>query len=373
MTEVPDILNKINKVKEEEVRVLLSTLSNDPTHPIHDILKRKLPIASHPRVFERSLMAASAVPSSHLTQGSLGVIAEIKRKSPSVGSIDAINDPVALAREYELSGACCVSCLTDKQFFGGNIYDLNNISKSINIPVLRKDFIIHPVQIAEAIHNGATGVLLIVASLGHRVNQLLNACNDMGICALVEVHDEEEARVAVKYHARIVGVNNRNLNTFVVDMSTSERLSTILLPSIDYSSAASQVLGHNCCVRVAESGIHTHDDCIRMRKAGYNAVLVGEALVRASDKRTLMQSFTGSLHNDTDTHTHTHTHTHKPILKICGVSNDETAAVVGGCADVIGLVFHPKSPRFVGGVTEAKKIISGVHTHTHTHRERERD
>jgi indole-3-glycerol phosphate synthase len=210
----------------------------------------------------RSLSAALEAPG-------LAVIAEIKRRSPSAGDIRADLDPVHQAISYAKGGAAAISVLTEPDFFGGSLLDLENVRRAVVVPVLRKDFVIEPVQVWEARASGADAVLLIVAVLGRDgLDELLAACALAGIEALVEVHTEGEALVARTAGARLVGVNNRDLTTFRTDLAVAERVRPLL---------------GNDVTSVAESGISRPADAARMAAAGYDAVLVGEALIRAGD------------------------------------------------------------------------------------------
>eukprot|EP00918_Siedleckia_nematoides_P076842 GHVU01167952.1.p1 GENE.GHVU01167952.1~~GHVU01167952.1.p1 ORF type:complete len:299 (+),score=38.76 GHVU01167952.1:477-1373(+) len=210
-----------------------------------------------------------------LRKPGLSVIAEIKRKSPSAGEIAAIADPKALARAYMQGGASCISCLTDETFFGGSLEDLKEISRSASIPILRKDFIVDPIQIAEGALAGASAVLLMVSVLGERTGEFVTFCDKVGMGALVEVHDPEEMEVALATTAPVIGVNARNLKTFEVDLATVERL----LPSVPEER-----------IPVAESGLRNQDDIRRVGGAGAKAVLIGEALVRAPNVSEFIQS-----------------------------------------------------------------------------------
>ncbi len=206
------------------------------------------------------------------------IIAEVKRASPSAGAIDASLDAPAQARRYEAAGAACVSVLTDGPGFGGSLEDLAAVRDAVSIPILRKDFIIDHYQLSEARAAGADAALLIVAALpGDLLRRLEDDCAALGLAALVEVHDAPELEAALAAGARIVGVNNRNLHTFRVDLAISERL----LPMLP-----SGVKG------VAESGVRTQDDARRLRLAGAANLLVGEALVRARDPGQLIREMT---------------------------------------------------------------------------------
>jgi indole-3-glycerol phosphate synthase len=210
----------------------------------------------------------------HLKGNKLSVIAEIKRASPSRGDLAPIADPVLLARQYRAGGAAMLSVLTDEAF-SGSLNDLHTVSQALpGCPILRKDFIVDLRQLQESKRYGATAVLLIVAVLGEETALFLKEAESLGLDVLVEVHDEEELQIALNAGARMIGVNNRNLSTFEVDLAIAERLAP-LIPS------------H--LIKVAESGIHTPEDAQRMRRAGYDAILVGEALVRSENPKHLIE------------------------------------------------------------------------------------
>ena len=199
----------------------------------------------------------------------LRVIAEHKRASPSKGPIRPDSDPAEVARAYEGAGASAMSVLTDGPGFGGRGEDLEAARAAVTLPLLCKDFIVSPAQVLLARRWGADIVLLIVAGLTpHELHQLLQMVERLGMTALIEVHDAHELKVAADAGARLIGVNNRNLHTFTVDLKTSEDLAPRFPADI---------------VRVSESGIRSADDLARVKAAGYDAVLVGEHLMRASD------------------------------------------------------------------------------------------
>ncbi len=205
----------------------------------------------------------------------IALIAEVKKASPSAGVICPDFDPVRIAKEYEAAGATCLSVLTDEQFFQGSLDYLRKIRAAVKLPLLRKDFIIDERQILESIEWGADAILLIVAILTDEQLATFHALAvDAGLAVLVEVHDEEELERALKIVPEMIGVNNRDLKTFKVDLATTERLSTRML----ISPAATKTL-----MLVAESGIHTRADVERVRKADASAVLVGESLMKQGD------------------------------------------------------------------------------------------
>ncbi|GHS86886.1 indole-3-glycerol phosphate synthase TrpC [Cellulomonas hominis] len=193
------------------------------------------------------------------------VIAEVKRSSPSKGALATIGDPASLAVEYEKGGAAIISVLTERRRFKGTLADLDSVRAAVDIPVLRKDFVVTPYQVWEARAHGADLVLLIVAALEQTVlTSLVERVHSLGMTALVEVHDAEEAARAADAGARVIGVNARNLKTLEVDRGTFARVA----PSIPAG-----------IVRIAESGVRGPHDVMDYARAGADAVLVGEALV----------------------------------------------------------------------------------------------
>lgn len=214
-----------------------------------------------------------------LRQPGLGVIAEVKRRSPSAGDLVAGADAGRTARRYADAGAAAISVLTEPDFFGGALEDLSQVRDAQTAPALRKDFIVDPYQIVEARAAGADAVLLIVAALGPALADFLGCATETGLDVLVEVHDEAELRIAVDAKAPIIGVNNRNLTDLAVDLSVSEHLLPLIPPTT---------------VRVAESGVFTARDAGRMAAAGADAVLVGTALMTAADPGMLIEAFAGA-------------------------------------------------------------------------------
>ena len=201
--------------------------------------------------------------------GDIGLIAEVKKASPSKGVICPDFDPVRIAREYEAAGASCLSVLTDEKFFQGSLDYLRAIRQAVKLPLLRKDFIIDERQILEAIEWGADAILLIVAILDDaRLKRFHDLAAEAGLAVLVEVHDEEEMDRALAIGAPLIGVNNRNLKDFVVDLAVTERL------------AAKVSKEH---LLVAESGIFTRADVDRLKACGSRAILVGESLMRSGN------------------------------------------------------------------------------------------
>lgn len=207
--------------------------------------------------------------------GAVALIAEVKKASPSAGVICKDFDPVRIAQAYEAAGASCLSVLTDEKFFQGSLDYLRQIRAAVKLPLLRKDFIIDERQILEAVEWGADAILLIVAILDDaRLQRFHTLATEAGLAALVEVHDEAELDRALAAGAGLIGVNNRDLKTFKVDLATTERLAAKL-----YASPATR----HPPLLVAESGIHTRADVVRLEKCGAGAILVGESLMRGSD------------------------------------------------------------------------------------------
>jgi len=207
-----------------------------------------------------------------LSRDEVAVIAEVKRSSPSKGELAEISDPAALATEYEAGGAAVISVLTEQRRFGGSLDDLDAVRAKVDIPILRKDFIVTPYQVWEARAHGADLVLLIVAALEQNaLESLVERIHSLGMCALVEVHDAEEVKRAADAGAKVIGVNARNLKTLEVDRDTFARVAPIIPDGV---------------VKVAESGIRDSHDVVEYARLGADAVLVGEALVRDRDPRT---------------------------------------------------------------------------------------
>ncbi len=197
----------------------------------------------------------------------VGVIAEVKRRSPAAGDIRTDLDPVELALGYEAGGASAISVLTDARWFGGSMDDLTAVAAAATIPVLRKDFLVDPVQLHEARAGGADLALLIARVLDvARLRDLGALARDLGMTALVEVHDERDVEKAIEAGARLIGINNRDLSVFRTDLAVTERLAAYVPRDVPL---------------VSESGIGSGRDVARVAAAGVDAVLVGEALVRS--------------------------------------------------------------------------------------------
>lgn len=216
---------------------------------------------------------------SHLQQRR-GVIAEIKRASPSKGDISTDVDVVAQAKKYEAAGAAAISVLTDERYFKGSIEDLRKVAKVVSIPVLCKDFIVSEIQIDRAQNAGATIILLIVAALEkEELHRLFDYANSCGLEVLVEVHDENELASALELDAQLIGVNNRNLKTFDVSLERTVELAQ------QFPTDGNRVL-------ISESGLQTKQDAAFVFDRGASGVLVGEALMRAADPGQWIQEAT---------------------------------------------------------------------------------
>lgn len=260
-----DILDRIVETKEKEVRALAERSAE---------VWARARSASPPRDFEGALRG----------RGTVSLMAEVKRRSPGAGEIRPDLDPVELAAGYEAAGASAVSVLTDREYFGGSLADLRAVRERIEIPVLRKDFTLVPDQVAEARAAGADAVLLIVRILDEaRLRELAQAARELGLAALVEVHDGPELERAVAAGARIIGINNRDLSTFTTDLDTTIELLDDVPEGL---------------VVVSESGIRTAADVERLGEHGVHAVLVGESLLRASDPTEVAARLAGRPRRD---------------------------------------------------------------------------
>ncbi len=253
--QTPEILKKILDHKKQEVAEKQQRV---PFAQMQEWSKE----ADAKRPFEMMLRGA-------VSASKPGVIAEIKRASPSQGIIREDFDPMAIARSYQFGGATCISVLTDNEFFKGGGPILELVRKACSLPALRKDFIIEEYQVYESCVLGADCMLLIVAALDdNKLHALYGLAKENNLDVLVEVHDEEELTRALSLQPTMLGINNRNLNSFEVDLNTTIRLKENI-PSD--------------CLIVTESGIHSIDDVETMQSSGVNCFLVGEAFMRAPD------------------------------------------------------------------------------------------
>lgn len=220
-----------------------------------------------------------------LRSKSPAIIAEIKKASPSKGLLQANFHPAFIAGAYEEGGAACLSVLTDQQFFQGSLHDLQAARAAVTLPVLRKDFTIDRLQIFEAAAYSADAILLIAAILDvAELTAFRELASSLSMAALVEVHNDEELAKAVDSGADIIGVNNRNLDTFEVTLDTSLRLAERIPQNV---------------IRVSESGIFKHADIVRLQDAGYQAFLVGESLMKSANPTAALKSLLGHT-DDTD-------------------------------------------------------------------------
>lgn len=216
-----------------------------------------------------------------LKKPGVSFICECKKASPSKGLIASNFPYLEIAKEYEAAGADCISVLTEPKWFLGNDEYLKEIAEAVSIPCLRKDFTVDEYQIYQAKVLGASAVLLICSVLTeNQMKDYIRICDELGLSALVEVHDEQEVQTALNTGARIIGVNNRNLKDFSVDTDNSRRLRELIPPNVLF---------------VSESGVRTAEDVETLRKIGADAVLIGETLMRASDKRAKLAELRGAV------------------------------------------------------------------------------
>lgn len=256
------ILDEIAKYAEERVKKAQEIV------PAESLKKQAYDMPKGDFAFEKALRKPG-----------LSFICECKKASPSKGIIAQDFPYLEIAKEYEQAGADCISVLTEPKWFMGSNEYLKEIAENVSIPILRKDFTVDEYMIYEAKVLGASAVLLIVSILSEdKIRKYLSICDDLGLSALVEIHDENEAKTAINSGARIIGVNNRNLKDFSVDNSLAARLRRDVPEDI---------------VFVSESGIKTADDIKTVRESNADAVLVGETLMRAADKKEALRSLRG--------------------------------------------------------------------------------
>lgn len=242
-----------------------------------DLTARRLPLSQ----LQEQLSIAPTVIDAHprLISAEMSVIAEVKRSSPSKGALAPIGDPRALAAQYQEAGAAVVSVLTEKRRFGGSLEDLISVRSEIEIPILRKDFMVDEYQFLEARAAGADVVLLIVAALSkNQLKDYYDLATELGMAVLVETHTHQEIEDAMAIEPRIIGVNARNLKTLEIDLGAFSELLPEIPPTI---------------IRVAESGISARSEVEIAQAAGANAILVGETLVKAGDPKRAIDQLLG--------------------------------------------------------------------------------
>lgn len=216
-----------------------------------------------------------------LKKNDISFICECKKASPSKGIIDPNFPYLQIAKEYEAANADCISILTEPKWFLGSNEYLYKIANTVSIPCLRKDFTIDEYMIYEAKVLKASAILLICSILKEKqIKEYLNICNTLGLSALVEAHSEDEIKIALNAGARIIGVNNRNLKDFSVDINNSHKLRKLIPPEILF---------------VSESGITSNEDVTKLREIGVDAILIGETLMKASDKKTTLANLRGTI------------------------------------------------------------------------------
>lgn len=258
------ILDEIAQVTRKRVESDIENVSRDEMKKRAEAFKSKLPEFA----FENALK-----------EEGVNFICEVKKASPSKGIIAEVFPYADIAKEYEAAGAACISCLTEPEYFKGSDRYLSEIKDIVNIPVLRKDFTVDEYMIYQAKTLNADCVLLICSLLNQEtLTKYIKICDSLGMSALVEAHDEKEIEMAINAGARIIGVNNRDLKTFTVDVHNSERLRKLVPSEILF---------------VAESGIKTAADIQVLREAGVNGVLIGETLMRSDNKKQMLDTLKG--------------------------------------------------------------------------------
>ena len=244
-----------------------------------DLAARRLPMGQLQEALETAPAVRDCLP--NLISDETSVIAEVKRSSPSKGSLAPITDPAGLAAQYEEAGAHVVSVLTEQRRFGGSLADLDAVRKAIDLPILRKDFMVDEYQFYEARAHGADVVLLIVAALSkNQLEDYFHLSTELGMRSLIEVHTNDELERALEISPEIIGVNSRNLKTLEVDA----RAFAELIPQIPSTIA-----------RVAESGISTREEVVFAQECGATSILVGEALVRSGSPSVAINQLLGRL------------------------------------------------------------------------------
>ena len=266
MSQMPDVLKKIVDYKTGELALVKGAA------PLGEMMARIAELEDQPRGFEAAIVNACG-------SGWTPIIAEVKKGSPSKGVIRADFDPLEIAQIYQANGASCLSVLTDEHFFLGHLSYLALIREQVSLPLLRKDFIFDPYQIYQARVAGADAILLIAAMLElSQLREFIAVARGLSLDVLLEVHDENELETALQTDCTLIVINNRDLRSFVVDISTSERLAALVPPGR---------------ITVAESGITRRDEIVRLTKSGLNAFLIGESLMREQDIGAKLQELLG--------------------------------------------------------------------------------
>lgn len=260
----------LDQLADHARKRVIADMEENSLDTMRELAKLKSSATGEPFAFEQALKKED-----------VSFICECKKASPSKGLI-APNFPyLEITKEYETAGADCISVLTEPKWFLGNDEYLKEIAKAVSIPCLRKDFTVDEYQIYQAKVLGASAVLLICSLLTEdQIKDYIRICDNLGLSALVEAHDEQEVQTALNTGARIIGVNNRNLKDFSVDTDNSRRLRELIPPNILF---------------VSESGVRTAEDVAALRKIGADAVLIGETLMRASDKRAKLAELRGAV------------------------------------------------------------------------------
>lgn len=266
MTDTPDILKKIVAHKRDELAAAVAAV------PLAELRNRIADLEDQPRGFLRALTDCA-------DSGWTALIAEVKKGSPSKGVIRPDFDPLTIAEIYEANGAACLSVLTEERFFLGHLRYLALIREQVRLPLLRKDFLFDPYQVYEARAAGADAILLIAAMLElPQIEELAGLARELSLDVLLEVHDERELATALQTDCRLLGINNRDLRTFVTDLAVTERL----LPQIPADRFV-----------VAESGLTGRADILRLQRAGARGFLIGESLMREDDIGAKLQELLG--------------------------------------------------------------------------------
>ncbi|MDR0913372.1 MAG: indole-3-glycerol phosphate synthase TrpC [Methanobrevibacter sp.] len=261
------ILDKIVKKRTERIKQQKEKL------PLNELIQnidlKNIKNSNHSFPFEKALKREK--------KSDISIIAEVKRASPSKGLIAENFNPIEIAKEYEKSGTSAISVLTEPDFFKGKNEYITEIAKNITIPILRKDFIIDEYMIYEAKIIGASAILLIVSILKEsQLKNYIEIANNLGLSALIEAHNEEEIKIAINCGARIIGVNNRNLKDFTVNLNNSINLRKLVPKDLLF---------------VSESGIKTPQDIKKLKDNDIDAVLIGESLMKSNNKKEMINSF----------------------------------------------------------------------------------